>query len=379
MIDYSKIIGLISSVKSYFLSENLPGKGLLSQDWFSLLMKRFSLHGSLYGICAVLLIPFIFIQLNYADVHLFWSVIYIIGAIILFSCFLVLTLYERKFRLLAGLLLLVPMLGLSFWGALDLKYYNGRAAVSSSHIASSPSEHFFMGTDYEGRDVLATIIIGSQNAYIIAISGAFVATIMGVFFAVFSSSKNILLKLPASTIIVFFEIVPQIIFIIIVLGVFNFWFYSLGGNNVSLYAYSIPLTSIVIGLTSMPSVARIVENSISNLKAERFISALQSSGVSKLKILLYNILWNNSLPLILIQFTTVFGTALLTESAIGYIFEIGFGDLGTGGYLSLGKLLAEARRSILFGEKLWIIMPPIIITVISILGVNIIGDTLAEE
>jgi len=41
--------------------------------------------------------------------------------------------------------------------------------------------------------------------------------------------------------------------------------------------------------------------------------------------------------------------------------------------------LAEARRSILFGENAWIVLPPILATLISIMGVNALGQRLAQS
>lgn len=139
------------------------------------------------------------------------------------------------------------------------------------------------------------------------------------------------------------------------------------------------MAGIAIGISSLPSVARIVESRVLQLKAQRFIPALQSSNVSSFKILFYNIIWKNAISEIVVQATFLFGATILIESALGYAFEIGFGELGTGGYLSWGKILAEARRSILFSENIWIVSFPILVTVMSILGVNIIGDMLVKH
>ncbi|MCG8337639.1 MAG: hypothetical protein MJE63_24320, partial [Proteobacteria bacterium] len=175
----------------------------------------------------------------------------------------------------------------------------------------------------------------------------------------------------------FFEIVPQLFFVLILLGVFNFWAAASAGTRL-VAAYAVPMAGFAIGISSLPSVARIIESRVSQLKAKRFVVALRSSNVGSAKILFYNILWKNCISEIVVQATFLFGATILIESALGYAFEIGFGELGTGGYLSWGKILAEGRRSLLFGENLWIVLFPILVTIMSILGINIIGDTLAK-
>ncbi|MDT8448483.1 MAG: hypothetical protein RRB13_16450 [bacterium] len=277
-----------------------------------------------------------------------------------------------------ALALVLPLYYFACVGFADAEHFEKRAAVAKFESQMGASGDFLMGTDYEGRDILATLVIGGKHAYLVAIYTCLTALLLGVPMGLLLTAENLIARNLAFWVTQFFEIVPQLFFVLIVLGVYNFWAAEAAGERLQT-AYALPIAGFAIGLSSLPSIARILENRLLQLKAERFVTALRSTNVSETKILFYNLLWKNCISEIVVQTTFLFGSALLLESALSFAFEIGFGDLGTGGYLSWGKLLAESRRSILFAEKVWIVIPPIVATVISILGVNYLGDQLARR
>ena len=276
------------------------------------------------------------------------------------------------------LICVLPMYYAACLGFADMGFFEARAALSKFGTTLSPTIDYWLGTDYEGRDILATMVIGGKHAYLVALYSSFTALLLGIPIGLFLTSENIISKNLAFWITQFFEIIPQLFFILIVMGVYNFWAAQDAQARLTA-SYSLPIAGIAIGLSSLPSIARILENRVRQLKAERFVPAFYSTNVNSYKVLLYNILRKNSITEIVVQTTFLFGSALLLESALGFAYEIGFGDLGTGGYLSWGKLLAESRRSILFGENVMIVIPPILATLMSIFGINLLGDKLAQH
>ena len=284
---------------------------------------------------------------------------------------------NQQHKLILGALLIVPIYLCICSASANYSYYIGRTLVTSFPKSLSPGGDFLLGTDYEGRDILATIIVGGMNAYLVATIATVIALALGVPLGLALAGHGRITGNIASIITQFFEIVPQLFFVLIVLGVFNFWAAHSAADRL-VAAYAVPMAGLAIGISSLPSVARIVENRVIQLSARRFVTALKSSNVSSTRVLLYNILWKNCLTELVVQATFLFGATILVESALGYAFEIGFGELGTGGYLSWGKILAEARRSILFIENLWIVTFPVLVTIMSILGINLIGDTLVN-
>ena len=327
---------------------------------------------------AFLTLPFWFLIFRLLGYHSFRLPVTVVVNIVAIGFLLFYLIRFKNYYLSVGVLLIFPMQLSACIAFADFPYFIEMSANSKFATLNSPSMEFLFGTDYEGRDIFATIIIGGMNAYLVALITTITAIISGVLAGVFLSSKNKIYYNMATAVTQFFEIVPQLFFVLIVMGVYNFWAASAAGSRLVSY-YSVPIAGITIGLSSLPNIARVLENRLNMLKTQRFVTALKSSNVNSNKILIYNLLFKNSVAEILIQATFLFGSALLLESAMSYAFEIGFGDLGTGGYLSWGKILAEARRSILFGENIFVIIPPILVTLISILGSNILGDGLAKH
>lgn len=327
------------------------------------------------GLLVTGLFPFLFNLVSFLPGHslkLILATIALVGALAYAG-------YRFGLKGLAfSLVLVFPMYYFTCLGFADMAFFEERAATARFDKKLAPSADFWLGTDYEGRDILATIIIGGKHAYLVALYTSLTALLFGVPLGLLLTAKNIILKNFSFWITQFFEIVPQLFFVLIVMGVYNFWASEDAINRLQT-AYSLPIAGVAIGLSSLPSIARIVESRVNQLKRERFVLAFESANVNHMKILLYNILWKNCIPEIVVQTTFLFGSALLLESALSFAYEVGFGDLGTGGYLSWGKLLAEARRSIIFGENVMIVGPPIIATLVSILGINLVGDQLAKR
>lgn len=283
---------------------------------------------------------------------------------------------ERKYKLMSGAILLFPIYFLSSLALSAFDYFKSFTVAHQDNLVRTSMQVFNWGVDYEKRDIFATMVISGFNAFSIVLIAIYFSLVFGVLFGVLLASKRKYLNFPASIVTQFFEIIPQLFFVLISIGVYNVWA-SYDPENRLVSNIAVPLTGLIIGISSLPFMSRVIQNRIMILSESRFVEVLKCSNVKQIKILFYNILWKNTISEILVQVSYLFGATILLETALGYAYKIGFGDLGSGGYLSWGKILAESRRSVLFGENLSIIAFPIIVTLMTILGANIIGDDLA--
>lgn len=351
------------------------------------------LNNSKLLIVFLLILPFCFILLRSIESH---AIKLGIPSAIVFSVFTAVAYISVKksdYKLLLGVFLITPLFLSACCAFADYSYFSS-GVVAKYQKQLLPSMENLLGTDYEQRDILSTIVIGGMHAYIIAVIATGIALMIGVPVGlslatngdmqdgsgIFHSIKVLMLKglkLFGMAVTQLFEIVPQLFFVIIVIGVYNLWASDKPDTRM-VTQYSVPLAAFAIGMSSLPSISRLVENKVSQLKRDRFVVTLRSSNVNSMKIMFYNILWNNCFAEIMIQASFIFGATILIETGLGYAFEVGFGEIGTGNYLSWGQILAESRKSILFGESVWIIASPIVVTIMSILGINILGDCLAK-
>jgi peptide/nickel transport system permease protein len=240
-----------------------------------------------------------------------------------------------------------------------------------------PNGTHLLGTDYKGRDVLFSLIGGGGNTYFIAIIATMLSSFFGVVIGILMTVEQKLFQTTAKLFTELFEILPWVFFLIIVTGVFFVWINE--QNYTPPTAFKVLIIGILIGLTSIPYTARLVQRIVEQNYQSPYVLTLKASAVSRSKVLLYNVLWKKVMPQLIVQISFIFGLIILVESSLEYILSIGFGEYGKAGYLSWGRILADARHSAIFGEKLWIIVPPILCITLSILGSNMIGDSLSKS
>ena len=304
---------------------------------------------------------------------LLWTIIFCFC----FGLFLFEALRTAGFSKAIGAIFLLPII----LSASALTVFPEKIAAATEVLSFEknllPSGTHLLGTDYKGRDVLFSLIGGGGNTYFIAIIATLLSSFLGVVIGILMTVEQKLFRIIARLLTESFEILPWVFFLIIATGVFFVWINEL--NYTPPIAFKVLIIGILIGLTSIPYTARLVQRIVEKNYQSPYVLTFKASAVSRSKVLLYNVFWKKVIPHLIVQISFVFGLIILVESSLEYILSIGFGEYGKAGYLSWGRILADARHSAIFGEKLWIIVPPILCIMLSILGANIIGDSLSKS
>ena len=289
------------------------------------------------------------------------------------------SIYYRLYGVAVGIVLLFPLIAsamISISGIYDILIT--QEALQIGEPAAIPSISSILGRDYSGEDILKSILISSGNTYTISLLATIIGSAMGIVLGIAMTDGYYPIRQIASATIQTLETLPQIFFLLIVLAVYNFIIYKSDVHGIP-SNLGIIIVGISLGFTLAPSMASLVKLKVNHLKEYDFVSNLRLAGVSNTKILLYNLIWRNSIGDIIIQATYFFGASLLIEATLNFVYRLGFGDLGTGGYLSLGGMLADGRSAILFKENLWIPAAPSAMIVLSLLGMRLIGDGIATK
>jgi len=285
---------------------------------------------------------------------------------------------RRKNRTaLIGLILLLPLLlspTITLVAGNGLK--NGITEYRFDRF-SPPSVHGALGTDARGRDVLDSSLVGSANTWAVTAVALVVSVLLGLTFGLLAASQRHFVSWLAGVVMQFFEVFPFVFFLAITLAAYRQYGYIADvKQSASAAAFFIGL---MMGLISMPYLGRVVERLSKQELRNPYIQTLHGAGVPFWRILWKNILYHNILPSILLQISLLVGVIILMSSAIDYILEIGFGDYGQTGILSLGKLLAHGRQSVVFGEGLWAVLTPAIGILISVLGSSLLVEGLTRR
>jgi peptide/nickel transport system permease protein len=127
---------------------------------------------------------------------------------------------------------------------------------------------------------------------------------------------------------------------------------------------------IALGLVYTPRTARIVRASVIVLREMEYVQAAVAAGADHFRILRRHILPNAMAPLI-VQLSFLFAVAVLTEATLSF--------LGVGAVPptpTWGNIMAEGRQYI--SDAPWIIAIPGAALMITVLGLNLLGDGLRD-
>jgi peptide/nickel transport system permease protein len=128
---------------------------------------------------------------------------------------------------------------------------------------------------------------------------------------------------------------------------------------------------LAIGLVQAPRVGLIVRASVLAIKEESYVESARAVGSPAGRILLRSILPNVMAPIIVIM-TINLGNAIIIEAALSFL------GLGTPPPApSWGEMLSEAGKQYMLAAPWLAIFPGVAIS-LSVLGFNLLGDTLRD-
>jgi peptide/nickel transport system permease protein len=253
-------------------------------------------------------------------------------------------------------------------GALIFPESFANQTATASRLQPPSAAHPF-GTDAVGRDVLARTIYGGHISLAIGISAMLVSLILGVTVGALAGYyggllDGILMRLTEAM----FSI-PSL-FLLIVMSKF----FSGRIPNVELlgrtFSGSVVVIIVVIGFTSWMYLARIVRANYLSLKEREFILAARCLGIPNRRIIVNHILPNTLAPIIVAATLGVAG-AILSEA---YVSFLGLGVQPP--TASWGNMLEGSYVYVESAPWLWFF--PGILTVLTVLSINFIGDGLRD-
>ena len=215
--------------------------------------------------------------------------------------------------------------------------------------------YFPMGTDGNGRDLFARIMIGGRISLTVGILATFVSLVIGVAYGAISGfaggrTDNVMMRVV--------EILYSLpfVFLVIVLVVF------FGRNFVLIF--------VAIGAIEWLDMARIVRGQTLSLKRREFVAAAAAMGLSDWQIIRRHIIPNTVGPVIVFV-TILVPRVILLESFLSFL-GLGVQEPLT----SLGALIAEGAANIEAAP--WLLIFPSIFFVATLFALNFLGDGLRD-
>ena len=231
--------------------------------------------------------------------------------------------------------------------------YDPLKGAFRSRMAAPGMQHW-MGTDQFGRDILSRVLFGARISLQIGLVVTLFTGVAGVFIG---SMAGYFRRLdgPVMRLMDAFMAFPSIILAIAVSSV-------LGASVFNVM--------IALAIAATPHTARIVRASVLVVREMEYVEAARALGAGHARILLRHVLVNAMAPLV-VRLTYVFAVAILNEAVLSFI---GVGPPPPAP--TFGAIIANGRDFIISAP--WITVAPGMAILISVLGLNLLGDGLRD-
>ena len=218
----------------------------------------------------------------------------------------------------------------------------------------APSLQHWMGTDQFGRDILSRVLHGArislQIGFMVAIITALAGGLIGASSGYFRRLDGPFMRLMDA-----FMAFPSIILAIAVSSV-------LGASVINVI--------FALAIAATPHTARVVRASVMVVREMEFVEAARALGAGHARILFRHIMANAMAPL-MVRITYVFAVAILNEAVLSFI---GVGPPPPAP--TFGAIIANGRDFIVAAP--WITVAPGLAILVSVLGLNLLGDGLRD-
>jgi peptide/nickel transport system permease protein len=211
-----------------------------------------------------------------------------------------------------------------------------------------------LGTDSLGRDVLAQLVYGTRASLLVGVFSAAIGLAIGMVVGATAGffggwTDTLLMRL-----VELFQTTPTFLLVIVILVIVD---------------PSLPTIAMAIGVSSWPTVARLVRAQFRSLRESDFVMAARSLGYSRLRIIVQEIL-PNALPPVIVAASVMIANAILTEAGLSFL------NMRDPNVLSWGGMIGDGRDQL---RNAWFLTAlPGAAIAMAVLSLNLVGDGLNE-
>lgn len=231
------------------------------------------------------------------------------------------------------------------------------AAVAAPEPEPAPpkGKPHILGTDRNGRDMLALLIAGARNCFLPGLVTCAVALGFGVPLGLWAGYYGGRVRKIVQTFNSTILSLPRLVLILVVICALEpNVYYTMG----------------VLGGTLIPRVSELIATRVRILSNMGFILAAKEAALSDFKILWRHLFWYQNRAVFFIQFSLIMAESILVETTLSYL------QFGTKPpEVSWGNIIEGSQMSF-FSGFYWITFFPAMAIILAILGFFYLGDGL---
>lgn len=229
-----------------------------------------------------------------------------------------------------------------------------REMISVPAIWPFQDPQFPLGTDALGRDVAAQLVHGARISLMVGVSAALLGLVIGITIGAIGGYAGGWVDSILVRITELFQTVPPFLLVIVIVAI--------GSSNFVVIA-------LAIGISSWPTVARLVRAQFKALRSADYVVAARCLGYSTSRIVVVEILPNALAPIV-VTATVMVANAILTEAGLSFL------NMGDTDVVSWGGMISDGRDSL---RTDWFLtaLPGAAIS-ITVLALNLFGNGLND-
>jgi peptide/nickel transport system permease protein len=230
------------------------------------------------------------------------------------------------------------------------------AAIFSDLPNLSPSLKHPLGTQSEGRDLLAALMLGTPATLTIGLIGGGVAVLFGGTLGLVSGYRGGWIDVLIRTVVDVGMTIPPLAVLILI--------------AVSIPRISVEAMGLIIAATAWIGVTRVLRSQVLSLRERDFVKTARLSGAGSLRIIALE-LAPNLIPMLAASFVNSVTTAILASIGLEVL------GLGPRESYTLGNTIYEAMYyTAMWRNMWWWWLPPIIILILIFLGLFLLSKEL---
>ncbi|HEY2579981.1 MAG TPA: ABC transporter permease [Streptosporangiaceae bacterium] len=256
---------------------------------------------------------------------------------------------------IAGLVFILAMAAFSFLG--PLFYHTNQVTTNLPGSLRPPGAAHPLGTDDEGYDELGRLMLGGQTSLEVGLAAALVATGIGVAYGAVSGFAGGIVDGILMRAVDALLAIPTLFLLIYLFTVFR---------------ADVWLLIVVIGLVAWLVPARLVRAETLSLRTREYVQAVRAAGGTRRRMIVRHIIPNTA-GTIMVNATFQVADAILALASLSFL---GLGIPPPAA--NWGQMLSSGLTYI-YGGAWWLIYPPGIAIVLTVMAFNSVGDSLRDS